>query len=324
MTKLSISKYHSLASDYVVLDLRALSQAASLHDLPKLAVALCERRGIVGADGVACLVSSNGDLADVRIFNPDGSESELCINGLRCAARALLNESTSGHMGIRNNWTSISVARHTAFADNLPAISITMPRPTLALLPPFVAGRENTPQQEPFIIDNQEFKGVTLFVPHLIAIRDRFAISELVSLGEKLQSDGRFPLGVNVSNMSPLEGSSFFMSTFERGGAGLTRSCSSALICGAAILWETESIDTGTAVTGYSEGGGTTILREGDQSVTAIANATHIYDASLEVDPSLSLIKPLFKESANMDEINAYDHWLASLHVNDLKRMVES
>lgn len=324
MIKLPISKYHSVASDYVVLDLRVQSPTVSLKDMPRLAVELCRRKGIVGADGVACILSSDDLSAEVHIFNPDGGESELCINGLRCAARKLLDEKTSDRIELRNAFTVVAASRRAALAENLPAIGITVPQPILRLSPPFLVDGATVSVGDSIVIEGQHFNGASLYIPHLIAISKRFHESVLTQLGQRLQKDHHFPSGINVSYLAPLEQSSFFMSTFERGGAGLTRSCSSALICGAAILWNDESITLPRMLSAFSDGGVSTILREEGLSITATANATHVYDATLDIDPSTHKIKPLFAGSANMDEIDAYDDWLTSLRIADLKAFVEA
>ena len=78
-------KMHGLGNDYIVIDNReekVISTQAS-----ELATRLCERRLSVGADGL--LLVSNSKVGDVkmRIFNADGSEAEMCGNGIRCFAK---------------------------------------------------------------------------------------------------------------------------------------------------------------------------------------------------------------------------------------------
>ncbi len=76
-------KMHGLGNDYVVID--DLDQ--KIIDAAGLAKKLCERRFSVGADGL--LLVYNSTVADVkmRIFNSDGSEAEMCGNGIRCFAK---------------------------------------------------------------------------------------------------------------------------------------------------------------------------------------------------------------------------------------------
>ena len=76
---------HGAGNDYVLLDARQQE-----HDWSALALALCDRHYGVGSDGLLLVVPS--DVADVRMrmFNPDGSEAQMCGNGLRCFAKYVL------------------------------------------------------------------------------------------------------------------------------------------------------------------------------------------------------------------------------------------
>ena len=78
-------KIHGLGNDYIVIDNR--DEKISNAEAAELALKLCKRRFSVGADGI--LFVSNSAVADVkmRIFNADGSEAEMCGNGIRCFAK---------------------------------------------------------------------------------------------------------------------------------------------------------------------------------------------------------------------------------------------
>ena len=78
-------KMHGLGNDYIVIDNR--DEKIRDAEATELALKLCERRFSVGADGL--LFASNSTVADVkmRIFNADGSEAEMCGNGIRCFAK---------------------------------------------------------------------------------------------------------------------------------------------------------------------------------------------------------------------------------------------
>src|ERR1700761_7109994 len=84
------AKYHGLGNDFLVVDLRNASAAeAEAAQAPEHVIALCARQFGVGGDGVlAVLPSALGD-ARMRVLNSDGSEAEMCGNGIRCVAREL-------------------------------------------------------------------------------------------------------------------------------------------------------------------------------------------------------------------------------------------
>ncbi len=78
-------KMHGLGNDYVVIDNR--NGKITPSKTPALAQKLCERRFGVGADGLLLASGSKKADAGMRIFNPDGSEAEMCGNGIRCFAK---------------------------------------------------------------------------------------------------------------------------------------------------------------------------------------------------------------------------------------------
>ena len=78
-------KMHGLGNDYIVIDNR--NGAISCAQASELAKKLCKRRFSVGADGVLLVMNSEVASARMRIFNADGSEAEMCGNGIRCFAK---------------------------------------------------------------------------------------------------------------------------------------------------------------------------------------------------------------------------------------------
>lgn len=82
------AKMHGIGNDFVVVD--AFRQRIS--DPASLARELCRHRFGVGADGLILMLPSARADAEMRIFNSDGSEPEMCGNGIRCAAKFLYDE----------------------------------------------------------------------------------------------------------------------------------------------------------------------------------------------------------------------------------------
>ena len=79
-------KMQGIGNDFVVVD---GFQFPELPDPAGLARAICDRHFGVGADGLIWMVASDCADARMRIFNRDGSEPEMCGNGIRCAAKFL-------------------------------------------------------------------------------------------------------------------------------------------------------------------------------------------------------------------------------------------
>src|SRR4030042_4930121 len=89
--RLKFTKMHGLGNDFIVIDCRQLK----LDNLSKLSKKLCHRRLGVGADQILFLYNSNIADFKMRIFNADGSEVEMCGNGMRCLAKYIWDRNLS-------------------------------------------------------------------------------------------------------------------------------------------------------------------------------------------------------------------------------------
>ncbi len=77
---------HGLGNDYAFVE---CFTAPEPRDPPALSVRISERHTGIGSDGLILLLPAEGADARMRIFNADGSEGEMCGNGIRCAAKLL-------------------------------------------------------------------------------------------------------------------------------------------------------------------------------------------------------------------------------------------
>lgn len=85
MPPIAVTKLHGTFNDFVLLDARV----EPVPDLPEFARRVCDRRGGVGADGLLIVHPSQIAHARMQVINADGSEAEMCGNGMRCAIRYL-------------------------------------------------------------------------------------------------------------------------------------------------------------------------------------------------------------------------------------------
>src|SRR5215813_3093863 len=84
------AKYQGLGNDFLVVDLRdAKADEAAAVQAPQNVIALCDRQFGVGGDGVLAVLPAVGADARMRVLNSDGSEAEMCGNGLRCVVKEL-------------------------------------------------------------------------------------------------------------------------------------------------------------------------------------------------------------------------------------------
>ena len=84
---MKFTKMHGAGNDYIYIDARGLER-----DWPGLAVAMSDRHLGVGSDGIILLLTSDKAHLRMRMFNADGSEGEMCGNGIRCFVRYALDK----------------------------------------------------------------------------------------------------------------------------------------------------------------------------------------------------------------------------------------
>ncbi len=84
--KIPFTKMTGTGNDFLVVDATTHSLKSLQRSWPRLARQMCDRRYGVGADGVLVLERSRAATVKMRVFNPDGSEAEMCGNGARCVA----------------------------------------------------------------------------------------------------------------------------------------------------------------------------------------------------------------------------------------------
>jgi len=225
---LQFSKYQGLGNDFLMVDGRATAPGDdSLGLTPERIRRLCDRRFGVGADGVILALppQADGELR-MRIFNADGSEPEMCGNGIRCLAR-FLADSDGDAVGRR--WSVETLAGR--IVPELQAegtIRVDMGAPFLdseAVPTTLALGEAGIPQ------GMLEVEGEALAAgaagmgnPHVVVPVDDVAAVDLERLGAALEVHPAFPARTNVHFVQVLAPDHLVMRVWER-GAGPTLAC---------------------------------------------------------------------------------------------------
>lgn len=204
-------KMHGLGNDFILLD---CMESAPVQDPAALARQLCRRNFSVGADGLVLALPSSIADARMRIFNPDGTEPEMCGNAIRCFAKFLCDEGyhPGDEMTIETlaGVLSLSVMRR---AGQVTQVSVDMGVPEITgELSLSVAGRS-----VPFTL-------VSTGNPHAVTY-DLFPDPELFQFcGPRIEHDTAFPQGVNVEFCLREDPHTVRVRVWER-GAGPTLAC---------------------------------------------------------------------------------------------------
>jgi diaminopimelate epimerase len=216
------TKYQGLGNDFVLIDNRAQSEPMLS---PEQARQVCDRNFGVGGDGVIFLLPSTSQPHAMRIFNNDGSEAQMCGNGIRCLAKFMreLNIPTEeGGYAIETK-AGLIVPR---FEGEQVTVDMGLPRLSAEEIPTTLVSKGekvlNLPLPEPW----SHFKVTTVSMgnPHAVIFVDDLDTVELAQWGPAIESHPAFPERINVHFVQVLNPTHLKVKVWER-GAGPTLAC---------------------------------------------------------------------------------------------------
>ena len=213
-------KYHGLGNDFVVVENHDLD----MPDDPDFVRKVCDRRTGVGADGILYIGPDDQADAFMRVLNSDGSEAEMCGNGIRCVAKHLFDFALVPSERMRIN-TLDGVKDIIVQVENGEAVGVTVdmgaPRLDRSDIPMAGQGRFVDGALE---VDGRTITGtaVSMGNPHLI-IFEALSDEEVLELGPRLERHTLFPRRTNVEFVR-MEDDVLVVSVYER-GAGWTQAC---------------------------------------------------------------------------------------------------
>lgn len=218
------TKWQGCGNDFVLVD----CYKEKVQDFAELAKVMCDRHYGIGADGVLYVLPS--DKADfcMRIFNTDGSEAEMCGNGIRCFARYIydygLTEKTEFTV---ETGAGILVPRLHVNDGTVTSITVDMGEPILAGddIPVTGFGRERV-IAKPIEVDGKGFTMtcVSMGNPHCVVFVEDMAKAKLEHFGPLFESHAVFPRKTNTEFVEVRDSSHVRMRVWER-GAAITLAC---------------------------------------------------------------------------------------------------
>jgi diaminopimelate epimerase len=229
---------HGAGNDYVYVD--CFAQPSLPLDPSKLARKVAHRRFGVGGDGLILIEPSSVADARMRMFNADGSEAEMCGNGIRCVAKYVYDHAiaTKEKLSIETGNGVLQVLVH-ANQGRAEQITVDMGKPILD-----AAGIPTTLAKDRVVGQEVDFDGQTLNVtcvsmgnPHCVAFVSDLSDSLVLDLGPKIENDRRFPNRTNVEFVQVISRTELRQRTWER-GSGETWACGTgaSAVCVAGVL----------------------------------------------------------------------------------------
>ncbi len=272
---MEFTKMHGLGNDFLVFE-----DDGTGRDWNALTAKLCTRRLSVGGDGIMVVLPS--DTADVkmRIINADGSEAEMCGNGIRCFAKYVYERGIVKKEDMTVE-TLAGIIRPKLIIENgkVKDVCVDMGCPSF--------DRVSIPMQGTGGAESVEIQAagrtvtissMLMGVPHTMVLVDDIEAVDASVLGPAIERHSIFPRKSNVNFVQVLDSENIRVLTWER-GAGLTLACGTGS-CASAVETYRKGL-TGPKITVHLSVGRLIIEYTGDGRVLMTGPAEEVYTAVL-------------------------------------------
>ncbi len=243
---MEFTKMHGLGNDYVYVN----CFSEMVENPAETAIAVSNRHFGIGSDGLILICPSDIADAKMRMFNADGSEAQMCGNGIRCVAKYVYDHN------LARNETEFSIPGMATFPTSLQIetgrgvltlglalddeglvseVCVNMGQPILEASEIPVAAEEQVIDHL-MQIEGQELSMtcVSMGNPHAVFFCEDLSNIELTHIGPLIEHHELFPERVNVHFVKAVAPNEFIMQTWER-GSGITLACGTgACACGVA------------------------------------------------------------------------------------------
>ena len=286
---MNIVKMHGLGNDFILVDHfhEQFSNGQLEVDYNELARKLCHRQFGVGGDGLIAVLPSQVAEARMRIFNTDGSEPEMCGNGIRCFARFVFDKGYVKKNPFQVETLAGILTLHLNIVDDqVVGVRVDMGEPILkpSLIPVRAEG-------EPVVgaklsVDGQEFEysAVSMGNPHCIIFVEDYSTLDFDRLGPAIEKHPDFPKKTNVEFIRVDSKNEITMKVWER-GSGPTLACGTGACASTVAAILNDKIER--KVTVHLPGGDLLIEWGEDNHVYMTGPATYVFKATL-LENSLS------------------------------------
>lgn len=276
---MQFTKMHGIGNDFVVID--SLKQTYSESDIPALSQRLCDRRFGIGGDGIILVLPSKHGHVMMRMFNPDGSEAEMCGNGIRCFAKFIYDRQIVPETNINvETMAGMKPLKLTLKGGKVSEVCVDMGCPEL------------TPELIPVKADMSPVIGMPLKVggrrveitcvsmgnPHAVIFTDDVQSVPLEKLGPLIETHKIFPKKTNVHFVQVIRQNEIKMRTWER-GAGITLACGTGA-CSCAVASHLNKL-TERSMLIHLPGGDLQVEWTGDNRVLMTGPAEEVFTGEL-------------------------------------------
>ena len=281
---IKFTKMHGLGNDYVYIDCTAKT-GQIIKDESSLARFVSSRHFGVGSDGLILICDS--DVADfkMRMFNYDGSEAEMCGNGIRCVGKFVYDKGMINRDLITiETLAGIKVLKLNVVDGKVETVRVDMGEPILEPEKIPVVSEEKIVKNLILSAIDTDFKFtcVSMGNPHAITMVENVKDFELEKYGKTLEYDSHFPRRSNIEFIELVDNSHITMRVWER-GAGETLACGTGA-CASAVACSLNGYTDRKVIVELLGGNLEIEWSEKDNHVYMTGPATTVFEGVLDYD----------------------------------------
>ena len=234
---INFTKMHGLGNDYVYIDCTKIGEIQNASELAKK---VSDRHFGIGSDGLILICKSDGCDFKMKMFNYDGSQAQMCGNGIRCVGKYVYDNglTTKTHLTIET-LAGVKLLNLNVVNGKVKSVEVDMGEPILEPEKIPVISEENPVKNLNLKALDREFKFtcVSMGNPHAITFVDDIENFEVEKYGKILEVDKHFPEKANIEFIQIEDRNNIKMRVWER-GTGETFACGtgSCAVCVASYI----------------------------------------------------------------------------------------
>jgi len=274
-------KMHGAGNDFVVVD--GAKEKIPEDRLGPTAVRVCDRHFGIGADGLILVLPSRVANFRMRIFNPDGSEAEMCGNGIRCFAKYVFDRKMHQDVVLTvETLGGVKTLKLNAVGGKVLTVRVDMGEPRLLRSEiPMRGDRGSKVISEPLRVGGKkiEVTCVSMGNPHCVTFVDDVDHYPVEKIGPLIENHPSFPARTNVEFVEVVSRDEIKMRTWER-GAGETLACGTGSC--ASLVAASLNDKTGRKAVVHLRGGDLLIEWAGNNRLFMTGPAEEVFEGNLK------------------------------------------
>ena len=277
---MKFTKMHGIGNDFVVFN--CLSEVLPEDQVAEISRRLNHRKFGIGGDGLILVLPSKKADFRMRMINPDGSEAEMCGNGIRCFAKYVYDRRLIPEQAVKvETLAGVKNLKLQIRSGKAESVQVDMGHPRLRRAEiPMRGDDAERVVGELLKADGRRFPitAVSMGNPHVVIFEDSLNSADVERYGPLIENHKSFPQRTNVQFVQVCNTSEIVLRTWER-GAGVTLACGTGAC--AAVVASSLNGKTSKKVNVHLPGGDLLIEWTGDNRVLMTGPAEEVFDGDV-------------------------------------------